>query len=82
MADKPQIISLYTGAGGLDYGLEAAGFETAVAVEMDQDCVTTLRANRRFPVIDRDIIKVPTEEMLEAADLKPGEADLLIGGPP
>ena len=42
MADKPQVISLYTGAGGLDYGLEAAGFETSVAVEMDRDCVTTL----------------------------------------
>ncbi|HEX7604320.1 MAG TPA: DNA cytosine methyltransferase [Polyangiaceae bacterium] len=82
MADKPQVISLYTGAGGLDYGLEAAGFETSVAVEMDQDCVTTLRANRRFPVIDRDILTVPTEEILEAAGLKPDEAHLLIGGPP
>ena len=82
MSEKPQVISLYTGAGGLDYGLEAAGFETRVAVEMDPDCVATLRLNRRFPVIDRDILTVPTAEILEAAGLAPGEADLLIGGPP
>ena len=44
MPKKPAIISLYTGAGGLDYGFEAAGFETAVALEMDRDCVRTLPA--------------------------------------
>jgi DNA (cytosine-5)-methyltransferase 1 len=44
-------ISPYAGAGGLDLGFEAAGFDTRVAVEMDDDCVATLRANRRWPVI-------------------------------
>lgn len=82
MARKPAIISLYTGAGGLDYGLEAAGFETAVALELDRDCVRTLRANRRWPVIDRDIHDVPSQELLETGGLAKGEADLLIGGPP
>ena len=44
---KLTAVSLYTGAGGLDYGFEAAGFRTAVAVEMDERCVETLRMNRR-----------------------------------
>jgi len=79
---KPKIISLYTGAGGLDYGFEAADFETAVAVEMDHDCCETLRANRRWPVIERDIMKAPTDEIMEAGGLRRGDADLLIGGPP
>lgn len=82
MARKPAILSLYTGAGGLDYGFEAAGFETAVALEMDRDCVRTLRTNRRWPVVDRDIHDVRSEELLEAGRLKKGEAALLIGGPP
>lgn len=79
---KPKVMSLFSGAGGLDYGFEAAGFDTAVAVEMERDCCETLRASRKWPVIERDIFDVPTEEMLEVADAKRGEIDLVIGGPP
>lgn len=77
-----KVISLFTGAGGLDLGFEAAGFDTAVAVEMDARCVETLRANRSWPVIERDVGKVPTDELLETGGLEVGEADILIGGPP
>lgn len=80
---KPKLISLYSGAGGLDYGFEAAGFETGVAVEMDHDCCETLRRSRpRWAVIERSIFDVPTDEMLEAAGVRPGDIDLVIGGPP
>src|SRR4051812_4996130 len=78
----PTVISLFTGAGGLDYGFEAARFETRVAVEANQDACETLRRNRRWAVIQRSIHDVPTQEILEAAELRPGEADILIGGPP
>jgi DNA (cytosine-5)-methyltransferase 1 len=77
-----RVISLYTGAGGLDLGFEAAGFETAVAVEMDPEAAATLRHNRKWPVLDRDIQTVTSREILETAGLAPGEADALIGGPP
>jgi DNA (cytosine-5)-methyltransferase 1 len=79
---KPKVISLYTGAGGLDYGFEAAGFDTAVAVEMDHNSCETLRANRRWAVIERDILQVPSNEILELGGLKKGEPAVLIGGPP
>lgn len=75
-------ISLYTGAGGLDLGFEAAGFATHVAVEMDGDCVNTLLANRDWPVIDRSIHEVGSDALLKAAGLHEGDADVLIGGPP
>ncbi|MFP3939832.1 MAG: DNA cytosine methyltransferase [Thermoanaerobaculia bacterium] len=78
----PRLISLYTGAGGLDLGFEAAGFDTAIAVEMDPEAVGTLRANRDWPLLDRDIHEVPSEELLETAHLGHAEADVLIGGPP
>ncbi|WP_428670866.1 DNA cytosine methyltransferase [Reyranella sp.] len=75
-------ISLFTGAGGLDFGFEAAGFRTAVALEVDDRCCATLRHNRSWPIIERDIAAVPTKELLDRAALQPGQADVLIGGPP
>lgn len=77
-----RLISLYTGAGGLDLGFEAAGFEVAVAIELDPDAVATIRRNRDWPLIDRDIHDVPTREILETGGLAEGEADALVGGPP
>lgn len=79
---RPKIISLFSGAGGLDYGFEAAGFDTAVALELDPIACETLRRNRQWPVVECSIFDVPTCEILKVASLKVGEADLLIGGPP
>lgn len=75
-------ISLYTGAGGLDYGFEAAGFDTAVALEMDRRCCETLRLNRSWPVIESDVNSVSTQDLLRMGELTEGEPDILIGGPP
>src|SRR5258708_4434923 len=75
-------ISLFSGAGGLDYGFEAGGFRTAVALENDARCCETLRHNRAWPVIEKDIALVATGELLSQAKLEPGEVDVLIGGPP
>jgi DNA (cytosine-5)-methyltransferase 1 len=80
---KLSVLSLYTGAGGLDYGFEAAGFQTAVAVEMDHDCCETLRRNRKkWAVIEDDICNVTTRQILDRAQARPKQLDLLIGGPP
>ena len=75
-------ISLFTGAGGLDYGFEAAGFDTKVAVEFDPVCVSTLKRSRHWPVLAVDLAKLASEDLLRSAGLKVSEADILIGGPP
>jgi DNA (cytosine-5)-methyltransferase 1 len=79
---SPVIISLFAGAGGLDYGFEAAGFETAVALERDPACVETLRANRRWTVLAADIHEISSEQILAARGLDREQVDAVIGGPP
>ena len=80
-------VSLFSGAGGLDLGLERLGFASRVFVEIDRDAQATLRANRKSwlvpdaPVLG-DIALLSPDELLEAASLARGEASLLAGGPP
>ena len=71
-----KLISLFSGAGGLDLGFHKAGFQTVVANEYDPKICPTFRAN--FPdtkLIEGDIRKVDESEF-------PSDITGIIGGPP
>jgi len=77
-----KVISLFSGALGLDLGLHAAGFKVAVAVECNRFAAETIRKNRpRLPLIQEHIEDVTTAAILEKAGLKVGEAAVVTGGP-
>ena len=59
---KPSVISLFTGAGGLDLGFASAGLVTAVAVEMDARCCETLNANK-MRGFSWEVVHAPVEEV-------------------
>jgi DNA (cytosine-5)-methyltransferase 1 len=74
---------LFSGAGGLDLGVEQAGFDVRAAIEYDGDACASLRANfQGTAVIEGDIRTVSTKQLLAAARVKSGDVELLVGGPP
>ena len=78
------VLSLFSGAGGLDIGLEASGFEILLCVEVDFDCRSTLKRNHpHWPLPDQGDIHVLTPKgAIRQTGLARGELTLLAGGPP
>jgi DNA (cytosine-5)-methyltransferase 1 len=51
MNQKPIAVSLFSGGGGLDIGLEDAGFEVRCAIEWNKYACETLRTNKLIPLV-------------------------------
>ena len=87
---KKSVVSLFSGALGMDLGFELQGdFQILACVEVDKAACETIRINAEAghfagnpEVFCRDLFDLSPEELMEKIGLKPGELDLLIGGPP
>lgn len=80
-------VSLFSGAGGMDIGVIQAGFDILACIEIDPYCCETLRASvnreqRQTRIIEDDIRQIDPVKLMRDLDIKPGELDLLFGGPP
>lgn len=69
-----KLISLFSGAGGLDLGFQKAGYEIVAANEFDKTIWETYEKNHEAKLIKGDICKIPSDEF--------PECDGIIGGPP
>lgn len=85
MADtrKRQFLSFFSGALGLDLGLERAGLRPIAANEIDPVACETIRLNRPdLRLYDCDVRQLTPQLLMDELSLKPGELFLLCGGPP
>ena len=87
---KYTVVSLFSGGMGLDLGLEQTErFRVIACVEKEHAFCETIQTNLRegrldpeLKVFEGDISNLSPQRLLDAIGLKPGEIDLLAGGPP
>lgn len=81
--NKPGFISLFSGAMGLDLGMEMAGFSNKGCLELDKDACDTIRTNRPdLKVIEDDIKNWSGAKLLDHYGVKKNEISVICGGPP
>ncbi|MGN7966645.1 DNA cytosine methyltransferase [Microbacterium sp. 22179] len=96
MGEQLPVVSLFSGAGGLDLAVERADadplisadhgsglLKVSVATDYNEPALETLRANfDGAATVSGDIREVPTEQILATAGLRSSEPVLVVGGPP
>lgn len=76
-------VSLFTGAMGLDLGLEQQNFKAVVCCENDKASVATIHQNRpSLPILAECITGVTRERLEDAAGESLTGLPLVAGGPP
>lgn len=86
LEDRPKIIDLFCGAGGLGLGFSMAGYRVAVGVDSDPQACEAHQMN--FPddkTLRGDIFKIakdPVRFLCSDFGMKAGEIEGVVGGPP
>jgi DNA (cytosine-5)-methyltransferase 1 len=80
LMDKPTVVDLFSGAGGLSIGLKAAGLEPIFGVELDRDSAETYRASSKHDVMNVDVLDFL--ENVRSKKITLPKIYLLAGGPP
>lgn len=81
----PKIVSLFSGAGGLDLGFREAGFDLAFAVDSSEWAIKTHQRNfKKAKSVAADLIELQPAGVLAHLSqvLHEGESIGVIGGPP
>ncbi|HFC8546469.1 TPA: DNA cytosine methyltransferase [Neisseria lactamica] len=76
-------IDLFCGCGGISEGLRQAGFQILAGIDVEEKYIQTFKYN--FPealALTKNLEDYSPAELLKKLDIKKGDLDLLVGGPP
>ncbi len=80
---NPKAISLFCGAGGCSLGFKKANYDIIFATDIDRAALKTYEKNfQSTKILAVDINQINFEKLLIDLNIKAGELDFLIGGPP
>lgn len=81
--DSPKVLDLFSGCGGMSWGLHKAGFEIIGGIDIWHQALETFKFNHPdATIIEGDISDIKTNMVMKKLGLKKSELDVLIGGPP
>lgn len=80
-SENRKVISLFSGAMGLDIGMQKAGLEVVIGQDFDASCVETMKANGHN-VLGGDIREIEPQTLLDLTHMHVGEPFMICGGPP
>lgn len=89
-AKRYTVLSLFSGGMGLDLGMESTGrFKLLATVEKEKVFCDTARLNQKkglvgrdVKIIEGDISSIDPKRLMRDLGMKPGELDVIVGGPP
>ena len=79
----PNVVSIFSGGGGIDCGFKKAGFNICLSTDNWEPACETLEKNKVGQlVVCEDIRNVNFAENLSKIGLTFSDIDVLVGGPP
>ena len=83
MKTGPTVVDLFSGCGGISWGLAKCGFRVLSGVDNWDVALRTFQRNHRHAqAVSADLAKLDGAELAETLQLRPGTLDVLVGGPP
>jgi DNA (cytosine-5)-methyltransferase 1 len=81
--DRPRVIDLFCGCGGISWGLAQHGLEVIAGVDTWDIALQTFQRNHpRARAIKADLAALEPPDLARELRLSPGQLDVLVGGPP
>lgn len=80
---KPKVVDIFSGCGGMSWGLHKAGFDVVCGIDNWEPARNTFQLNHPNAIVyGNDIRDIDPASVMKDLGLQRGDLDCLVGGPP